>query len=153
MSGKRLKPEKPAKPGNGIRVVDARDVFNGIAFDPPPPSAGVDLERLAEYARLHTDVADAAALLDLDETALQEMIDDPKDPCARVWRRGRAEGRLQVREVQFRKLEDSVTVALQLGRELLGQDGSAPRIVVVEHGMPWPPDADGERDAEWDGDA
>lgn len=87
---------------------------------------GIDLDRLTEYAELYASVDDAAALLEIDATVLQDLIDDAGTAVARVWRTGRAQARLNLRRAQFAQIGKNATLAIYLGKEILGQDGAAP---------------------------
>lgn len=102
------------------------------------PRQAVDLDQLADYARLYATVADAAALLGVADADLQALLDDPDSRHRDIWRRGRAEARLSVRRAQFTHLEKTASIAVHLGRELLGQDGAgggAPVTFVVDTGI------------------
>lgn len=99
---------------------------------------GVDLEELATYAELFTSVEDAAAMLSVGGAALQHLLDEPDTPHAEIWRKGRARARLNVRRAQFALMEKNATLAIHLGKELLGQDGTAatgPVTFVVDTGI------------------
>lgn len=99
---------------------------------------GVDLDDLAKYAALFTSVEDAAAMLSVGAAALQLLLDDPDSPHAKIWRQGRAEARLGVRRAQFALMEKNATLAVHLGKELLGQDGTpgaGPVTFVVDTGI------------------
>lgn len=99
---------------------------------------GIDLTELATYAELFTSVEDAAAMLAVGFDALQHLLDDPDTPHAKVWRQGRARARLIVRRAQFSLMEKNATLAIHLGKELLGQDGTAatgPVTFVVDTGI------------------
>ncbi len=104
----------------------------------PRAGAGIDLTDLAEYAELFASVEDAAALLSIGAAALQRLVDDPDTPHAAIWRQGRARARLNVRRAQFGLMEKNATLAIHLGKELLGQDGLAaagPVTFVVDTGI------------------
>jgi hypothetical protein len=88
--------------------------------------SGIDLEQLKEYAALYSTVEDAAALLDIDATALAALLEDAGTPQARIWRQGRAGARLNLRRAQFVQMEKNATLAIYLGKEILGQDGNGP---------------------------
>ena len=88
--------------------------------------AGIDLEQLKEFAGLYATVDDAAALLGVDAAALSALLDDSETPQARIWRQGRAEARLNLRRAQFAQIEKNATLAIYLGKEILGQDGNGP---------------------------
>ena len=98
---------------------------------------GIDLTELAAYAELFTSVGDAAAMLSVGAAALQRLLDDPDTPHAAIWRQGRARARLTVRRAQFALMEKNATLAIHLGKELLGQDGTAagPVTFVVDTGI------------------
>lgn len=99
---------------------------------------GIDLERLEQYAELYASVEDAAALLAVDTGTLQRLLDDPETPPARCWRQGRARARVNVRRAQFAQLEKNATLAIHLGKELLGQDGNGsaqPVTFIVDTGI------------------
>jgi len=101
-------------------------------------NASVDLVRLAEYAGLHAPVEDAAALLGMPPETLQALVDDVDSEPGRTWRRGRAEARLNLRRAQFKLMDKNATIAVYLGKELLGQDGGAgagPVTFVVDTGI------------------
>ena len=81
---------------------------------------GIDLDELAGYAEMFTSVEDAAALLSIGAAALQALLDDP------------------VRRAQFELMAKNATLAVHLGKELLGQDGTAaggPVTFVVDTGI------------------
>lgn len=110
----------------------------GTVTPTPAGGEGVDPDRLAEYAELHASVADAAALLGVCEAALQRLLDDPEGACARIWRQGRARARIGVRRAQFAQMDKNATLAIHLGKELLGQDETAaggPHTYVVNTGI------------------
>jgi len=88
--------------------------------------AGVDLVRLEEYAELYAAPEDAAALLGIEADALKALLDDPATPHARIWKQARARARLAVRRAQFAQVEKNATLAVYLGKEMLGQDGGGP---------------------------
>tara|TARA_R110002072_G_scaffold24763_12_gene83757 strand:+ start:2072 stop:2479 length:408 start_codon:yes stop_codon:yes gene_type:complete len=99
---------------------------------------GIDLDELAGYAEMFTSVEDAAALLSIGAAALQALLDDPEMPHAAIWRQGRARARLNVRRAQFELMAKNATLAVHLGKELLGQDGTAaggPVTFVVDTGI------------------
>lgn len=99
---------------------------------------GIDLERLTEYAELYASVEDAAALLDINAPALRDLIDKPGTAAARIWRQGRAQARLNLRRAQFAQIGKNATLAIYLGKEILGQDGAAPAgpvTYVIETGI------------------
>ena len=99
---------------------------------------GIDLTELAAYAELMTGVDDAAAMLSVGPALLQRLLDDPDSPHAAIWRQGRARARLSVRRAQFALMEKNATLAIHLGKELLGQDGTAaaaPVTFVVDTGI------------------
>lgn len=103
-----------------------------------PRNAAVDLAKLGEYAGLHAPVEDAAALLDIEAAELQVLVDDTESDVGRTWRRGRAEARLNLRRAQFALMEKNATIAVYLGKELLGQDGggaAGPVTLVVDTGI------------------
>ena len=84
----------------------------------------IDLQELEEYAKLYVSADDAAALLGIDEALFSSRIEDQESAEAAVWRRGRAQAKLQVRQAQFAQIEKNATLAVHLGRELLGQGGA-----------------------------
>lgn len=88
--------------------------------------AGIDLAMLEECAALYATVEDTAALMDVGAAALQQLLDDPDTPPARIWRRARAQARMDLRRAQFAQMEKNATLAIYLGKELLGQDGNGP---------------------------
>lgn len=97
----------------------------------PAPAAnrtgtGIDLARLEEFAGVYAAAEDAAALLDIGAEVLQQLLDDPDTPHARCWRRGRAQARVNLRRAQFAQMEKNATLAIYLGKEILGQDGAGP---------------------------
>jgi hypothetical protein len=87
---------------------------------------GIDLTALAEIAALYVPVDDAAELLEVDAAVLQAMLDDPASPHACTWRKGRAGARRAVRKAQFDLMGKNASLAIHMGRELLGQDGGGP---------------------------
>ena len=91
----------------------------------PRVGVDIDLAELAEYAELFASIEDAAAMLSMGAAALQRLVDDPDTPQAAVWRQGRARARLNVRRAQFALMEKNATLAIHLGKEILGQDGPA----------------------------
>lgn len=117
---------------------------HGPAPAPAPASSkirandGIDLTELAAYAELFTSVEDAAAMLSVGAAALQHLLDDPDTPHAKIWRQGQARARLNVRRAQFALMEKNATLAIHLGKELLGQDGAAaggPVTFIVDTGI------------------
>ena len=96
----------------------------------PPRPPKIDYEELERLAKVHASPADVAAVLEMDEAALTEEIDDPAGKAGRIWRKGRAEARVEVRKAQFAHLHKNATIAVHLGRELLGQDGAGPNATV-----------------------
>ena len=100
--------------------------------------SGIDLDLLEDCAGLYASVEDAAAMLDIGAAALQQALDDPDSPPARVWRRARARIRLDVRRAQFAQMNKNATLAIYLGKELLGQDGTGtagPVTFIVDTGI------------------
>lgn len=100
--------------------------------------SGIDLALLEDCASVYGTVEDAAALLDIGADALQQVLDDPDTPPARIWRRARAQARLNLRRAQFAQMEKNATLAIYLGKELLGQDGNGsagPVTFVVDTGI------------------
>lgn len=117
-----------------VKTLSGARPGNGAQFSRPV----IDLARLAEFAEIHASAADAAALLGVADADLQALLDDPASPHADIWRRGRAEARLAVRRAQFAHLEKTASIAVHLGRELLGQDGAStggPVTFVVDTGI------------------
>lgn len=88
--------------------------------------SGIDLALLEDCAALYATVEDTAALLDIGTAALQQLIDDPDTAPGRTWRRARAQARMALRRAQFAQMEKNATLAIYLGKELLGQDGNGP---------------------------
>ncbi len=98
---------------------------NAARKRPPYAASAIDLGALAEYSELFTTIEDAAAMLSVGAATLQRLVDDPDTPHAAIWRQGRARARLNVRRAQFTLMEKNATLAIHLGKELLGQDGTA----------------------------
>lgn len=90
----------------------------------PQADSGIDLKRLGELAEWYVGVDDAAALLEIGEPELRALIEDAGTRAAAVWRRGRAQARLSVRRAQFELMAKNATLAIHLGKELLGQEGA-----------------------------
>lgn len=96
------------------------------AIPEPVLCEGIDLAELAGIAALYVPVDDAAELLGVDAVVLQAMLDDPATPHACTWRKGRAGARRAVRKAQFDLMGKNASLAIHMGRELLGQDGGGP---------------------------
>lgn len=99
---------------------------------------GIDLVRLEELAELYTSKADAAALLGADPELFDQLLADRESGEAEAWRRGRARARLKIRQSQFSQMEKNASLAIHLGKEILGQNGgdtAGPVTFVVDTGI------------------
>ena len=117
----------PATPDPGTpEPVTPETATPESATPEPVMCAGIDLTALAGIAALYVPVDDAAELLGVDAAVLQAMLDDPTSPHACTWRKGRAGARRAVRKAQFDLMGKNASLAIHMGRELLGQDGGGP---------------------------
>lgn len=81
----------------------------------------IDFDKLEELAALNCTLAEAAADLGVSASTLSRRLKEPA--YADAWNRGAGKGRVKLRRVQLKLAERSPTMAMHLGRELLGQNG------------------------------
>lgn len=68
-----------------------------------------------------TPIADIAVLMDVDETALRDAIEDPNQEISKVFRRIRAQTQLEMRERNIENMEAGSPSATERVAEYLKQ--------------------------------
>lgn len=87
------------------------------------PPGDIDPDELAELAECGCTVGEVAAWYGLTVAEARARL---KQPTLRdVWSRGKRRGRAKLRKAQFKLADKSVTMAIHLGRHLLGQKDPA----------------------------
>ena len=82
-------------------------------------AANIDPEELEELASLGCTMHEAACWFDYGEDAFRLRLRDPR--LRHAWRRGKGRGRVRLRRAQFNLAEKNTTMAVLLGKRLLGQ--------------------------------
>ena len=87
----------------------------------PDDAAPVEIDDggLEELASLGCTHAEAAAWFGVTEAAFRKRLHEPR--LGAVWRRGKGIGRVRLRRAQFSLAEKNTTMAVALGRRMLGQ--------------------------------
>jgi len=80
----------------------------------------IDLEELEELAALQCTVPEAAAWFGVSASTLRRRLKE--GPWRAAWRRGKGKGRLGLRRAQLTLAEKNATMAIFLGKQILGQD-------------------------------
>ena len=109
----------------------------GAAPEAPPP---IDADGVAEIASLGCTRGEAAAWFGVPLAEFRRRLAEPA--LKEAWARGKARGRVLLRQTQFRLAEKSPPMAQHLGRTMLGQDARAraparkkPARVIVDTGI------------------
>ena len=81
----------------------------------------IDLEEVEELAALNCTLAEAAAWFGVSVSTLSRRLKEPA--YRKAWDRGTGKGRVNLRRAQLNLAERSATMAIFLGRQILGQTG------------------------------
>lgn len=86
------------------------------------PEVEIDLAELEKLAGLACTVDDIAAWFGCSRnTILRRLADDKRPEFRHAWECGRGKGRVSLRRSQFKLAEKNATMAIWLGKQLLGQ--------------------------------
>ena len=103
----------------------------------PPP---IDADTVAEIAAFGCTRGEAAAWFGVPPAEFRRRLAEPA--LKEAWTRGKARGRVLLRQTQFRLAENSPPMAQHLGRTMLGQDAPAraparrkPARIVIDTGI------------------
>ncbi|MDE0175122.1 MAG: hypothetical protein OYH76_06720 [Defluviicoccus sp.] len=103
----------------------------------PPP---IDADSVAGIAAFGCTRKEAAAWFGVPPEEFRERLAEPA--LKEAWARGKARGRVLLRQTQFRLAENSPPMAQHLGRTILGQDAppraparGKPARVVIDTGI------------------
>ena len=80
----------------------------------------IDCEELEELACLQCTVGEAAAWFGVSASTLTRRLKEP--PYREAWSRGAGKGRLGLRRAQLHLAEKNATMAIFLGKQILGQN-------------------------------
>ena len=79
----------------------------------------IDHAELEDMAACGCTVAEAAAWYGCKTSVMRARLKDPV--LKEIWERGRGRGRVKLRQAQFKLAEKNISMAMLLGRQLLGQ--------------------------------
>lgn len=80
----------------------------------------IDLQELEDLAALQGTIAEAAAWFGVSPSTQRRRLKEA--PYREAWRRGTGKGRLGLRRAQLSLAEKNATMAIFLGKQILGQD-------------------------------